>query len=337
MTTPKTNKKPKSSRRTHRPRRHMFALEPRFLFDGAAAATVEQQEPTPAPEPHVTQQADPNFSAGAQQIQPDGAEVSKSSLTDLLAPGSETQGQGRELVVVDSAVRNPTDLLKGISPDAELIYLQPGQDGIKQISEALKDRQGVRAIHILSHGTDGAVKLGNLWLQSSNLDQHADAIAGWAKALDSDADLLIYGCDVAATAEGRSLVEALSRLTGADVAASTNTTGSAAMGADWILEYQLGSIETAAVVNLDAVAGWDGLLAPFTVTNTNDSGSGSLRQAVIDANALAGFDTISFNIGGGPGVKTINLASALPTITDQVTLDATTQAGWSPISVRCAQ
>ena len=104
MTTPKTNKIPKSSRRTHRPRRHRFALEPRFLFDGAAAATVEQQEPTPAPEPHETQQADPNFSAGAQQIQPDGAEVSKSSLTDLLAPGSETQGQGRELVVVDSAV-----------------------------------------------------------------------------------------------------------------------------------------------------------------------------------------------------------------------------------------
>lgn len=35
----------------------------------------------------------------------------------------------------------------------------------------------------------------------------------------------------------------------------------------------------------------------FTVTNLNDSGPGSLRQAVLDANATAGFDTITFQSG----------------------------------------
>jgi len=238
----------------------MFALEPRFLFDGAAAATVEQQEPAPAPEAHDTQQADAESFAATQQIQPDGAEVSESSLTDLVAPGSETRG--RELVVVNSAVRNPTELLKGISPDAELIYLKPGQDGIQQISEALRDRQNVQVIHILSHGTDGAVKLGNLWLQSSNLDQHADAIAGWGKALSSDADVLIYGCNVAATESGRSLVDALSDLTGADVAASEDKTGHADKGGDWALEYLTGAIEASILVTQSAQVEWIGLLAP---------------------------------------------------------------------------
>ncbi|MEW6211782.1 MAG: hypothetical protein AB1631_25725, partial [Acidobacteriota bacterium] len=68
--------------------------------------------------------------------------------------------------------------------------------------------------------------------------------------------------------------------------------------------------------------------AVFTVTNTNDSGQGSLRQAILDANANAGADTITFNISGG-GAQTITPASGLPVISGPVTIDATTQPGFS--------
>jgi len=69
--------------------------------------------------------------------------------------------------------------------------------------------------------------------------------------------------------------------------------------------------------------------ATFTVTNTNDSGTGSLRQAILNANAAAsGPRTISFNIPGS-GIHTINLASALPAITKAVTLDGLAQSGAS--------
>src|SRR5262245_51666954 len=51
--------------------------------------------------------------------------------------------------------------------------------------------------------------------------------------------------------------------------------------------------------------------AVFAVTNLNDSGVGSLRQAILDANGSGGADTIQFNVAG-----TINVLSALPSLTD---------------------
>src|SRR6516165_7722579 len=75
------------------------------------------------------------------------------------------------------------------------------------------------------------------------------------------------------------------------------------------------------------------VLSTFTVINTNDSGVGSLRQAILDANAHANSppgspDFINFNIPGS-GVHTISLAAALPTITDPVDIDGSSQPGYS--------
>ncbi len=67
------------------------------------------------------------------------------------------------------------------------------------------------------------------------------------------------------------------------------------------------------------------LLSTYTVTNIADSGAGSLRQAITDANNNSGLDAIAFNISGS-GVHTISLASALPTITSPVVIDGTTDS-----------
>jgi hypothetical protein len=67
----------------------------------------------------------------------------------------------------------------------------------------------------------------------------------------------------------------------------------------------------------------------FTVTNTSDGGSGSLRQAINDANGNAGLDTIAFNIPGS-GVHTITPAfPQLPSITSPVVIDGSTQPGFA--------
>lgn len=71
--------------------------------------------------------------------------------------------------------------------------------------------------------------------------------------------------------------------------------------------------------------------ATFTVTNTNDSGAGSLRQAILDANSNPGADTIAFNVPG-QGVQTISPLTPLSPLTDDagVTIDGYTQPGASP-------
>lgn len=67
--------------------------------------------------------------------------------------------------------------------------------------------------------------------------------------------------------------------------------------------------------------------ATFTVITTADSGPGSLRQAILDANANPGADAITFAIGATGSQQTIQPTSALPTITEPVTIDGWSQGG----------
>jgi uncharacterized repeat protein (TIGR01451 family) len=63
------------------------------------------------------------------------------------------------------------------------------------------------------------------------------------------------------------------------------------------------------------------LLSTFVVTSTANSGAGTLRQAILDANVNPGADVINFSLSGCPCV--IALSSALPTITDSLTIVGT--------------
>ena len=66
----------------------------------------------------------------------------------------------------------------------------------------------------------------------------------------------------------------------------------------------------------------------YTVTSAADSGAGSLRDAITNANGNPGADTINFNIVGS-GVHTITPATKLPNITDAVTINGYSQPGAS--------
>ena len=71
------------------------------------------------------------------------------------------------------------------------------------------------------------------------------------------------------------------------------------------------------------------LLSTFTVINTNDSGPGSLRQAILDSNGSPGQNIIQFKIANS-GVQTITPLTALPIITNSVIMDGTTEGGFDP-------
>jgi hypothetical protein len=87
-------------------------------------------------------------------------------------------------------------------------------------------------------------------------------------------------------------------------------------------------LRIAAVAAVFAAASAAASANTYTVTSTADSGAGTVRQAMLDANANPGPDTIAFNIVGG-GVHTITLATLLPALTSPVTIDGYTQPGAS--------
>ena len=115
-----------------------------------------------------------------------------------------------------------------------MLVLDQNRDGLEQITQALAARSGsVSALHIVSHGASGSLALGATTLDAASLEGHQAQLRAWADALTADADILFYGCNVAADEAGIGFIEELSRLSGADIAASTDLTGSAELGGDW--------------------------------------------------------------------------------------------------------
>ena len=132
------------------------------------------------------------------------------------------------------ALHNQTDT--GRAAEVEIVVLDAGSDGVEQIAGWLGQHEGLHAIQIVSHGDVGAIQLGNVQLDAGNLDRRAALLARWGNALAPGGDLLLYGCNVGQGDEGDRFLARLATVTGADVAASTNPTGTAALGGDWTLE-----------------------------------------------------------------------------------------------------
>lgn len=156
------------------------------------------------------------------------------------------------IVFIDSAVEECDHLISGVLAGTEICTLTPRRCGVEQITEFLAQRAGtsnppfVETIHIVSHGSPGCLYLGNTQLNPHNLNVYADSLQQWGQHLNmghlmtgnhSPFSILLYGCNVAAGELGKAFVLRLSQLTGADIAASINPTGSAAKGGDWELQF----------------------------------------------------------------------------------------------------
>ena len=181
-----------------------------------------------------------------------------------------------EVVFVDMATSEYQALVDDMRDTAaaqgrnlEFVLIDADKDGVRKITDTLAQRSDLDAIHIVSHARDGAVQLGSTQLDVEVLFQRSAAIKTWGKALVENGDILIYGCDLAGSQQGKSLVDALARLTRADVAASEDLTGSADQGGNWKLEFTTGNIEATAFASAEALAGYGGLLAlPLVDLNT---------------------------------------------------------------------
>lgn len=164
------------------------------------------------------------------------------------------------VVFIDPNVQEYDDLLSSTNFNTDIIILDPQRDGIEHISEVLANKTEIASIHLVSHGNAGKINLGSTQLSSDTLDMYRDRLADWSKALTDDADLIVYGCNVAANNDGRQLMDDLANITTADVAASDDLTGNSALGGDWDWEVTTGEIESQLPFSDNAIADYQNVL-----------------------------------------------------------------------------
>ena len=237
----------------YQPRRTMMALEPRIMFDGAAVETAADTTAAAEPAPAVQDAA----AIEAAQLAEAAADVAPPAVQADPAP---PQPQRTEVLFIESNVADYQTLVNNAKPGTEVHVLDASQDGLAQIAQILEGRSGIDAIHVISHGAEGTLSLGSVSITASNASDYTMQLTAIGQALGADGDILLYGCDTGRGTTGISLMVRLSELTGADIAASTDDTGTAALGGNWVLETQVGQMETSAMApSVDA--DYQGLLA----------------------------------------------------------------------------
>ncbi|MEB3278588.1 MAG: DUF4347 domain-containing protein [Lyngbya sp.] len=240
----------------------------------------------------------------------------------------------KNLVCIDAKVESYKYLCQGVLRGSEVIVLNSNQDGVEQITELLRHRirhttaPRIQTLHIVSHGSPGCLYLGNSQLSIDTLDRYADQLQQWRGALTQDAEILLYGCHVAQDESQQPhpslnltdqsafshlfispFIQKIQQLTGAKIAASSTKIGSKNLGGNWELDIQTDKILSPLAFTESVRENYAGVLATFTVTNNSDAGAGSLREAIVQANANGEDDVIEFapNLSG----QTITLTSGL--------------------------
>jgi ribosomal protein L21E len=211
-----------------------FALEQRFMFDAAAVLTIADRQNTPE-----GQQADTSIADSLASV------VRVSTPLEVRALDSALNNGRKEVAFIDTGVTDYQTLVDGVRAGVEVVLLDESQDGLAQMALWAQSHSGYDAIHILSHGENGVIYLGNAVVSNASIQSDAlkSGFSELGRSLTTDGDLLIYGCEVAQNSDGQQLINLISSITQADIAASTDITGAARMEGNWTLEYQFGPVE----------------------------------------------------------------------------------------------
>ena len=288
------------------------------------ASSTDDTDVEPSVESETSNETEPLLEA--DDVLDDNAELTdtpeESLHTDLSANDADvedaallettnTEETRTELVFVNDNVTDYQALMDGIAPSdesrtIEIVVLDATLNGIEQVSEALSERTDLDAIHIISYGADGVFSLGEDWIDNDELLLQRDAIALWGMALSDDADILLYGCNVAEDGDGELLSHTLAELTGADVATSDDITGTESLGGDWDLEYQTGLIETRIAITQNTQLNWNGVLdvttglvGHWTLDSDGSDSSSNGLDGTLGGNATIDTSIANQNIGAG--------------------------------------
>ncbi len=228
---PKSLRQSRKNRPNHSQQRQWLvsALEPRMMLAGDAGVAVAGAAV-----------------AGAAVAGASASQVASPAEIATTAESTTLASTATQLVIVDSGVEDAAPLMASVPAGAQIVLLDSSKNGVEQITSILKSHHEVQSIHLLCHGSEGLLKIGNQSLSNENLNDFRTSINQWRGSLSAGADLMLYGCDVASGSDGIRFLDRLASMAGMDVAASSDRTGTtdSQHHADWDLEYRIGEIQS---------------------------------------------------------------------------------------------
>ncbi|ABW26710.1 DUF4347 domain-containing protein [Acaryochloris marina] len=203
---------------------------------------------------------------------------------------------------IDAELSQTDILIQELDVDRVFLLNDP-TDTIEDITQTLSQFQDLDNIHIISHGSQGSVQLGNTDLTQHNLNTYTHDLESWGEALADHGDLLFYGCNISA-GDDLTFLQTISDVTNADVAASNDLTG---YGGDWFLETRVGQVETAIALSSAGQTTYQGTLATIgergRIDTLNDQWTRiTLQETYANPVVIAG--PPSFN---GPNPSTVRV------------------------------
>ncbi|MBO9997918.1 MAG: DUF4347 domain-containing protein [Cyanobacteria bacterium SID2] len=181
-------------------------------------------------------------------------------ICNFYQPNNTTVARSDRLVLIDAKVEGIAGLIAGLLPGSDAIVIDPRQDGIVQTTEILRQYRNLTELHIVTHGRPGSIELGIAELSERTLGQYASQIGRWRRSLQPDAEILIYGCRVAAGKEGRRFLDRLTKLTQLSVSASEHLMGG---NQPWHLEIcTMGARRAKLAFHDDATIAYTPVLGP---------------------------------------------------------------------------
>ena len=144
------------------PQARPMALEQRFMFDAAAVTAVTDSQYAPEA---VHSDSTANDSDLARFAEP----ATVSMPVTVRALDVALNNGRKEVAFIDTGVADYQTLVDGIRAGVEVVLLDAGQNGLTQMALWAQSHSGYDAIHVLSHGTQGSIFLGNTELNQTLL------------------------------------------------------------------------------------------------------------------------------------------------------------------------
>ncbi|MEM9644970.1 MAG: DUF4347 domain-containing protein, partial [Planctomycetota bacterium] len=211
---------------------------------------------------------------------------------------SSVQLRVSEIAFIDGEIENIQELIDVTRSDIEVVLIDPARDVIQQMSQILSERQDVQAVHVVSHGAAGELQMAGQTINAQRLHASAEHFESWQRALADNADVIVYGCDVANGTLGKDFIRTFADMTGADVAASTDRTGIRSSArderaaGDWEMEFSVGSVDTRLLASTNQLMRADVSL-PISIRAAGATGNEEM-QLLVDGVAVQTWN----NVGG---------------------------------------